>query len=163
MKGGVVPGGAERRLVCEIPVTCANDSSSLTLGWKKYFTTEVPLRDCDSVCSTSLTVVCALRSVPRIMRVAISSGDRPVYFHTVATTGILMLGKMSVGVRQIANMPSSVIAMASTMKVYGRLSASLTIHIGRFSPGDRANDAMALRRALAAAELATADPQPGAR
>ncbi len=69
------------------------------------------------------------------MRVAISSGDRPVYFHTVATTGILMLGKMSVGVRQIANMPSSRITMARTMKVYGRLSASLTIHIGRFSSG----------------------------
>jgi len=30
-----------------------------------------------------------------------------------------MLGKMSVGVRQIANMPSSMITMASTMKVYG--------------------------------------------
>src|SRR5882762_4537424 len=105
MKGGVVPGGAERRLVCDIPVTCANDSSSLT-------------------------VVCALRSVPRIMRVAISSGDRPVYFHTVATTGILMLGKMSVGVRQIANVPSSMITMARTTKVYGRRSASLTIHIG---------------------------------
>src|ERR1700719_1521741 len=135
MKGGVVPGGAERRLVWETAVICANDSSSLTLGWKKYFTTDVPLRDCHSVCSTSLTVVCALRSVPRIMRVAISSGDRPVYFHTAATTGIPMLGKLSVGVRQIANMPSSMITMARTMKVYGRLSASLTIHIGGFSPG----------------------------
>src|ERR1700730_2636070 len=85
------------------------------------------------------------------MRVAISSGDRPVYFHTVATTGILMLGKMSVGVRQIANMPSSMITMARTMNVYGRRSASLTIHIGRFSRGDLANDAMALRLALTGA------------
>src|ERR1700730_11240035 len=90
------------------------------------------------------------------MRVAISSGDRPVYFHTVATTGILMLGKMSVGVRQIANMPRSMIAMARTMKVYGRLSASLTIHIGRFSPEDLANDATALRLALTGGRAASA-------
>src|ERR1700730_17122528 len=85
------------------------------------------------------------------MRVAISSGDRPVYFHTVATTGILMLGKMSVGRAQSANMPSSMITMARTMNVYGRRSASLTIHIGRFSRGDLANDAMALRLALTGA------------
>ena len=40
-----------------------------------------------------------------------------------------MFGKMSVGVRRIENTPSSVIRMASTKKVYGRRSASLTIHI----------------------------------
>src|SRR5579862_3573874 len=78
MNGGVVPGGSWRRLVCDTPVICAYESSSLTLGWKKYFTTEVPVTDCDSVCSTSLTTVCAVRSPARIMRVAISSGDRPV-------------------------------------------------------------------------------------
>ena len=128
----MVPGGAKRSIVCDTPVICAYESSSLTLGWKKYFTTEVPLTDCDSVCSTSLTVVCAVRSPLRMRRVAISSGDSPVYFHTVATTGMRILGKMSVGVRQIANTPKSVITMASTMKVYGRRSASLTIHM---SPG----------------------------
>src|ERR1700747_2043879 len=120
MNGGVVPGGAERNNVCETPVICANDSSSLAFGWKKYLTTDVPVRFCDSVCSTSLTMVCALRSVPSTRRVAISSGDRPVYLQMVATTGILMLGKMSVGVREIENTPSSVITMARTMKVYGR-------------------------------------------
>ena len=130
-KGGVVPGGAERSWVWEMPVICAYASSSFTFGWKKYLTTEVPVRDCDSVCSTSLTVVCALRSVPRMIRVAISSGARPVYRQIVATTGILMFGKMSVGVRRIANTPSSVIAMASTRNVYGRRSASLTIHMAR--------------------------------
>src|ERR1700739_1599857 len=117
MKGAVVPGGANRRMVCDTPVICAYESSSLTLGWKKYFTTEVPVTDCDSVCSTSLTVVCALRSLPRMMRVAISSGDRPVYLHTVATTGIRMLGKISVGMRNAANTPNNVITYASTRKV----------------------------------------------
>ncbi len=78
MNGAVVPGGAGRSSVCDTPVICAKDSSSLTFGWKKYFTTEVPLRFCDSVCSTSLTVVCAVRSLCSTRRVAISSGDRPV-------------------------------------------------------------------------------------
>ena len=126
----MVPGGAKRSIVCDTPVICAKDSSSLTFGWKKYFTTEVPLRFWDSVCSTSLTMVCAVRSLCSTRRVAISSGERPVYRQMVATTGILMFGKMSVGVREIANPPSSVIRMARTRKVYGRLSASLTIHIG---------------------------------
>src|SRR6202050_2656667 len=128
-KGGKVQGGAERSCVCDTPVICANDSSSLAFGWKKYLTTDVPVRFCDSVCSTSLTVVCAVRSVCSTRRSAISSGDRPVYFHTAATTGILMFGKMSVGVRRIENTPRSMITMASTMKVYGRCSASLTIHM----------------------------------
>ena len=70
-----------------------------------------------------------MRSLDSTRRVAISSGARPVYFQMTATTGILMFGKMSVGVRRIENTPSSVIRMASTIKVYGRLSASLTIHI----------------------------------
>ena len=78
MNGGVVPGGAERSWVCETPVICANASSSLTFGWKKYFTTEVPLSDCDSVCSTSLTVVCAVRSLCSTMRSPSPPGDRPV-------------------------------------------------------------------------------------
>src|SRR5437879_12292977 len=107
MKGAVVPGGAKRSMVCDTPVICAYDSSSLTLGWKKYFTTEVPLTDCDSVCSTSLTVVCAVRSPLRMRRVAISSGDSPVYFHTVATAGRRILGQMSVGARQVAKRPQS--------------------------------------------------------
>jgi len=49
----------------------------LTVGWKKYFTTAMPLSDCDSVCSTSFTTVCAVRSENRMMRLDISSGGRP--------------------------------------------------------------------------------------
>src|ERR1700730_3914222 len=45
------------------------------------------------------------------------------------TTGMLMFGKMSVGVRNIASVPRIKVRIASTTKVYGRLSATLTIHM----------------------------------
>src|ERR1700676_654123 len=45
------------------------------------------------------------------------------------TTGMLMFGKMSVGVRKIASVPRIKIRIASTTNVYGRLSATLTIHM----------------------------------
>src|SRR4051812_28027135 len=77
MNGGFVPGGTWRKVVCEMPVICAYDSTSSAPGWKKYFTTEMPLSDWDSVCSMSLTVVWAVRSVDRTMRLAMSRGCRP--------------------------------------------------------------------------------------
>ena len=80
---------------------CAIDRSLLAFGWKKYLTTASLLTDCDSVCSTSLTTVCAERSENRTMRFAISSGRRPVYRQITAAIGILMSGKMSVGVLRI--------------------------------------------------------------
>src|SRR6266849_2828931 len=45
------------------------------------------------------------------------------------TTGMSIFGKMSVGVRTIASAPRMKIRIANTAIVYGRLSASLTIHI----------------------------------
>src|ERR1700732_333437 len=45
------------------------------------------------------------------------------------TTGISMLGKMSVGVRTIASAPKRKIRIPSTTMVYGSFSASLTIHM----------------------------------
>src|SRR6266849_6583898 len=53
------------------------------------------------------------------------------------TTGILMFGKMSVGVRKIESVPRIKIRIASTTNVYGRLSATLTIHIIRGSQSFR--------------------------
>src|ERR1700674_3220090 len=44
-------------------------------------------------------------------------------------TGILIFGKMSVGVRTIESGPSMRINMARTTKVYGLCSASRTIHM----------------------------------
>src|SRR3984893_9168144 len=63
------------------------------------------------------------------MRPAMSSGDRPVELKTTLITGILMLGKMSIGVRTADPTPKIMISSAITMKVYGRRSASLTIPI----------------------------------
>src|SRR6185295_6716812 len=45
------------------------------------------------------------------------------------TTGISMLGKMSVGVRTIASVPRRRIRITSTTMVCGCFSASLTIHM----------------------------------
>src|SRR5262245_57035203 len=45
------------------------------------------------------------------------------------TTGMLMFGKISVGVRSAASAPMIRIKIANTTNVYGRLSASRTIHI----------------------------------
>src|ERR1700730_13408294 len=46
-----------------------------------------------------------------------------------AITGMLILGKMSIGMRRIVNTPSSSISSASTMKVWGRWSATCTIRM----------------------------------
>src|ERR1700716_3461367 len=78
MKGGVAPGGRLRKAVCDTPVIWEYDRTGSALGWKKYLTTEMPLSDCDSVCSMSLTVVCAVRSVKSTMWLAISRGCSPV-------------------------------------------------------------------------------------
>src|SRR5260370_15653041 len=45
------------------------------------------------------------------------------------STGMLMFGKMSVGVRKMDSVPRIKIRIASTTNVYGRFSATLTIHI----------------------------------
>src|SRR5882762_5960488 len=45
------------------------------------------------------------------------------------TTGMLMFGKMSVGVRKIESVPRIKIRIANTTNVYGLFSATLTIHI----------------------------------
>ncbi len=76
--GGVVPGGAARSKACDTAVICATASSGFTPCWKKYFTTDMPPSDCDSVCSMPVTVVCAVRSASETMRLAISSGGRPL-------------------------------------------------------------------------------------
>jgi len=58
-----------------------------------------------------------------------------VYCQATAITGMLMVGKMSVGVRLITTGLAIRIRRARTMKVYGRSSAIRTIHMraGRLS------------------------------
>src|ERR1700683_5678355 len=64
-----------------------------------------------------------------VKRPASSSGLRPVYVQPTETTGILMLGKMSVGVRVITTGAAMRINSARTINVFGRLRAILTIHM----------------------------------
>src|ERR1700722_2968136 len=75
------------------------------------------------------TTVVMFRSVTLTIRSAISLGTRPLKFQITLTTGMLMLGKMSVGVRRIERTPMTKIRMDITTKVYGLRNASRTIHI----------------------------------
>src|SRR5882724_11531917 len=99
------------------------------VGCRKTLTTAVPFRDWDSMCSILSTVVVSARSVILTMRSLISSGTKPLKLQMTLTTGMSILGKMSVGVRTIVSAPRIKIRIANTAIVYGRLSASLTIHI----------------------------------
>src|SRR3954466_5481644 len=117
MNGGLVPGGSCRIADCEIDVICATADSVLVPGWKNTLTIDTPRSVCDSMCSMSLTVVVRPRSKPATMRVDISSADIPPYCHTAVMTGMLMFGKMSVGVRRIAIGPTKRMTTARTMNV----------------------------------------------
>ncbi len=125
----MVPGGRARSSVWAMELICASAISGLTLGWKNTLMTATPLYDCDSMCSMSLTVVVMARSVTVTMRFSMSSGVSPVYDHTRLITGILMLGKMSLGVVMTAATPKIAISTDTTTNVYGRRSAKRTIHM----------------------------------
>src|SRR5579864_3033479 len=75
------------------------------------------------------TVVVSARSVMLIIRSFMSLGTRPLKLQMMLTTGMLILGKMSVGVRKISRTPIARMRMAMTTNVYGRRNASRTIHI----------------------------------
>src|SRR5438445_13266036 len=66
-------------------------------------------------------------------RLATSSASRPAYCQMTLTTGMLMLGKISVGVRDSRNGVASTSSNAATTNVYGRRSARRTIHINPLS------------------------------
>src|SRR6266436_9761525 len=105
----------------------------LAVGCRKTLTTAIPFRDWDSMCSMLSTVVVSARSVILTMRSLMSSGTNPLKVQMMLTTGISILGKMSVGVRTIDIAPRIKIRTANTAMVYGRLRASLTIHINYIS------------------------------
>ncbi len=97
---------------------------------------------CDSMCSMSLTEVVNDRSVTRSTRFSMSSGEMPVNDQMTLATGMSTSGKMSVGIRWDVSTPSTTMSRATTTNVYGRRSASLTIHTGvsprpRLSPRRR--------------------------
>ncbi len=77
----------------------------------------------------SLTPVVKPRSQRMVITSAISSGETPVYVQIAVTMGMSISGKTSAGMRTMEITPSNKIASAITTNVYGRRSASLTIHI----------------------------------
>src|SRR6266699_2679240 len=101
IRGGWIPGGSWRRMVCDIAVTCAFAVSRRAFGCRKILTIDWPLTVVDSMCSMLSTVVVRTRSNWVVILPSISSGFRPVNCQATAITGMSMLGKMSVGVRRI--------------------------------------------------------------
>src|SRR3569832_2550395 len=129
ISGGVVPGGSCRSCVWAMAVTCATALAMFTFGWMKILMTLMFVSDWDSMCSMLLTVVVSERSLWTMIRFAICSGEKPVYCHTIATTGMSMSGKMSVGVRSAVSGPRISRTRARTANVKRRRSARRTIHI----------------------------------
>src|SRR5437868_9790298 len=110
-------------------VTSATAEVTSAPGWKNILITLVPRSDCDSMCSILATVVVIARSTMVVMRSCISVGESPPYVQITLTTGMLMLGKMSVCMVTIDTIPMTAINSATTTNVYGRRSASRTIHM----------------------------------
>src|SRR6266705_218744 len=129
IRGGWMPAGSWRRMVCDIAVTCALAVSRRACGCRKILTIAWPFTVVDSMCSMLSTVVVRTRSYWVVIRPSISSGLRPVNCQATAITGMSMLGKMSVGVRRMTTGLAIRIKMATTTNVYGRASATLTIHM----------------------------------
>jgi hypothetical protein len=65
----------------------------------------------------SLTVVVIARSVTVTKRAAISSGATPEKLQMTLTTGMLILGKMSVDIRAMVTIPSRTMSIAMIVKV----------------------------------------------
>ncbi len=78
IRGGVVPAGMPRVEVWAMEVIWAMAPSTLVPGRKNTLMIPSPATDWDSRCSMSLTVVVMLRSELATMRLAMSSGDRPL-------------------------------------------------------------------------------------
>src|SRR5580700_4891908 len=87
------------------------------------------------MCSMLSTVVVKLRSNRDVTWLSMPSGDIPAKFQRTETTGILMEGKMSFGLRTMATTPAIRMRIAKTVNVYGRLSARATIHMGAIGFG----------------------------
>src|ERR1700722_14269952 len=72
IRGGVVPTGNWRTVVCPMAVICAMAPCTFVPGRKNTLITPRPYTDWDSMCSMSLTVVVIPRSELATMRSAIS-------------------------------------------------------------------------------------------
>ena len=117
MNGGVVPGGSERNCTWLMAVTCATAWPMFTCGWKKILM---------SRCRRSDLRLDVLDVVDRRGHAALAVEDDAVghllrgeagEVPTTVTTGISMLGKMSVGIDSMLKTPRIRIRSAKTTKV----------------------------------------------
>src|ERR1700737_3720790 len=115
MFGGSVPGGRLRSIDAEFDAAWATARLMSAPGGKKTLMTETPASDCDSMCSMSSTSVVSERSYGVVIRCAMSWAEKPLYDQTTLTTGMLMFGKISVGVRMIARGPRGKKTTATTI------------------------------------------------
>src|SRR5687768_9133721 len=117
MNGGLVPGGIRRRIVCATPVTCAVADAISTSGWNEILITATPLSVWLSIFLIFDTAKLVENSLNVVICRSISSVERPLYVQTMLTTGMSMLGKISVGVRRMLATPSNMISSDITMNV----------------------------------------------
>ena len=132
INGGVCPGGIERSNVWQMAVICATPASTDAPGCRNTLMTLMPLYAVDSMCSMSLTVVVSGRSQLYMIRCSTSCALSPPYCQMTLTTGMLMDGKISVGVHSRINGVNSRSNSAATTNVYGRRNARRTIHMASF-------------------------------
>ena len=115
--GGRIPGGSCRSRNSEAADTCALAVASDALGCRYTLTIAWPFSVVDSMCSMLSTRVVRTFSYGVVSRPSSSSGARPVYCQAIETTGILIEGKMSVGVRRMTTGAAIRIRIDSTTKV----------------------------------------------
>src|SRR5262249_816199 len=130
ISGGVVPGGYWRSTVWEIAVIWALAVSRRAFGCRYTLMMACPFTVVDSMRWMLSTLVVSTRSYEVVIRPSSSSVFSPLYCQATAMTGMLIAGKMSVGVRVITTGLAIRISSARTTKVYGRSRATRTIHIG---------------------------------
>src|SRR5579862_9799364 len=116
--GGFTPGGMRNRMEFTAAPTCDIAASMRTWGWKEILMTLAPFTVCESMALTSLTSAIT-NSLKVVTRCSISLAESPEYDQITVTTGISILGKMSVGVETMEVTPRTTIKMAATIKVYG--------------------------------------------
>src|SRR5580704_11677878 len=114
--GGFTPGGMRNRIELTAAPTWDIAASIRTCGWKEILMTLAPLTVCESMDFTSFTTAMT-NSLKVVSRSSISFAVKPEYDQITVTTGMSMLGKISVGVVAIDEKPRITIRMEATMKV----------------------------------------------
>src|SRR5688572_31166 len=116
--GGSVPGGKRRRLAIARFEMLVTAESELVPGWKYTLIKLTPGKDRDSMCSILLASV-KNRSKRPVMSASICSGGMPEKNVATITTGMLISGKRSTGIRATAVIPTTAIIRHTTRIRYG--------------------------------------------